>query len=178
MLARVSEPTNNTAPPAMLSEPAPAETRIDLLRHAEISAEIAEGDGPAPAILKRHGLTDQEWTEATRVWMQALADDVQTNGIEAKLAIQYSDRFAEHQQQLKPAEPYTPEMWAELEYELERSDTPEEPLARRQLSAADYMRLVRIYAKRVAEEPEVAMRMDERRAALEGATASSPTEVS
>ena len=134
--------------------------------HARISAEVAEGTHDEAEVLKRHGLSADEWNDATRHWMTALAEDVQRLGADARLAIEYSDSFASHQQSLKAPLDMSPERWAELEYDIERSEAPDVPLSSRQMSLADYMRLVRVFAKRMAEEPAVAVRVARRKAEL------------
>jgi hypothetical protein len=135
--------------------------------HAQISAELAEAEASERDVLARHGLTSDEWTKATQHWMTALAEDVQSHGADARLPLLYSDYFATHQQNLKAPLALSPEQWEELQFDIERSESEEEALARRQMSMADYMRLLRIYAKRIAEEPEIAFRVEQRRAQLE-----------
>lgn len=147
---------------------ASASASISLEKHAQISAEIAEGVAREADVLKSYGITTEEWTEATRYHMTAIAEDAQRHGIDAQLAVKYSDSFSEHQQGLKPALNMTPEQWSELQFDIDRESSTEIPLASRQMSLADYMRLVRIYAKRIAEEPDVALRVERRRAELEG----------
>lgn len=144
----------------------PSASRINLEQHARISADVAEGVEGEAEVLKRHGLTGEEWTEATRIWMTALAEDVQKHGAEAQLPLQYSDYFAQQQQSLRPEVTMTPEQWAELEFDIEREGSMDLPLARRQMSLADYMRIMRTYAKRITEEPAVAVRVERHRAAL------------
>ncbi|HMA94025.1 MAG TPA: hypothetical protein VKP30_15140, partial [Polyangiaceae bacterium] len=164
----MTDSTRNPEPEAGVSEPAPLpQASLTLEEHARISAEIAEGDLSEAELLKRHGVSQQQWNDATLQLMTALAEDAQKNGAEATLALLYSEQFGAHQQSLKPSPDMTPEQWEELQFDIERSDGPDIPLAQRHMSMADYLRLVRVFAKRITEEPEVALRVQRRRAELE-----------
>lgn len=143
------------------------EPEIGLEDHARISAEIAEGDETEAEVLKRHGISSKQWTDATTRVMTELADDAQIHGAEARLAVRYSEAFAARQQALKPAPELSPEQWAELQFDIEREGSTDAPLANRRMSLADYIRLVRVYAKRMVEEPEVAVRVQRRQAELQ-----------
>src|SRR5512145_1338293 len=164
----VTDITRNPDAGAVSSEPdVQVAPKPSLEDHAKISAEIAEGQETEAEVLKRYALTSEQWNDVTLEVMTAIADDVQKNGVEATLAIQYSDVFAAHQQSLKPASAMTPEQWAELQFDIEREGSPERPLLTRQMSLADYMRVMRVFAKRIAEEPEIAMRVERRTEELE-----------
>jgi len=164
----VTDSTRNPEPEAGVSAPnPPPQSALTLEEHARISAEIAEGEVSEAEVLKRRGLSQQQWNDATLQFMTALAEDAQKNGAEATLALIYSEQFGAHQQSLKPSPDMTPEQWEELQFDIERSDGPDIPLAQRQMSMADYLRLVRVFAKRMTEEPEVALRVQRRRAQLE-----------
>lgn len=143
------------------------EPEIGLEDHARISAEVAEGCETEANVLKRHGITSKQWTDATTRLMTELAEDAQFHGAEARLAVQYSEAFAARQQALKSAPDLAPEQWAELQSDIEREGSTDGPLANRQMSLADYIRLVRVYAKRMVEEPEVALRVQRRQAELQ-----------
>lgn len=164
----MTDSTRNPEPEAGVSAPnPPPPSALTLEEHARISAEIAEGDASEAEVLKRHGLSQQQWNDATLQLMTALAEDAQKNGVEATLALLYSEQFGAHQQSLKPSTDMTPEQWEELQFDIERTDGPDTPLAQRHMSMADYLRLVRVFAKRITEEPEVALRVQRRRAELE-----------
>ncbi len=147
------------------------EPRIGFEEHARISAEIAEGDEPQNQILERHQISEADWLAATNVHMSRLAQDTLEKGAEATLAIRYSEIFSEHQRKLKPVADYSPEQWAELAYDIEREGSPERPLSARQLSLADYFRLLDSFTRRIVAEPAVAVRVERRMRELSQAPA-------
>jgi hypothetical protein len=126
--------------------------RVTLVDHARISAELAEGTRPQAEVLEQHGLTEEQWTEATSFWMLRLAEDVKERATLATLPLQYSDAFAQAQAELAPVKPMTPEEWATLTVEIQRAG-PTQPLAARNLSSADYTRLARHFAQTLATDP-------------------------
>jgi hypothetical protein len=120
---------------------------IDLIAHATISAEIAEGDRPLADILRERGLTDEQWTEATLFWTQRMAEDAR--GGEPRVALAFSDAFARAQDARRPLVQMSVEEWAALVTAAEQSGVAV-AVAARGLRMADYFRLVRHWAKALA----------------------------
>jgi hypothetical protein len=128
------------------------EPKLSLAEHASLSARLAEGTRTQAEILSEQGLSEDEWNEATRVWMMRLARDTELHGAGATLAIIYSDAFAKTQAQLKAVSSMAPEEWATLSVEIQQRGLAQ-PLARRNLSNADYIRLVRHFASLLSTNP-------------------------
>ncbi len=74
---------------------------ITLFDHAQIAAEIAEGDRTLETILEAHGLTQAQWNESTTFWMTRIGDDVRQHAAEARVPIVYSDAFSKAQDAIK-----------------------------------------------------------------------------
>jgi hypothetical protein len=142
---------------------------ITLFDHAQIAAELAEGDRPVRAVLDAHELTESQWNESTLYWMQRMGDDVQVNGERAMIAVVYSDAFSKAQDASKPLPPMDVEQYADLVAAIQTEGDPHRPLAVRSLSNADYLRLSRHFAKAMAADPALSQRYFERLQAL-GAT--------
>ncbi|WP_437641876.1 hypothetical protein [Sorangium sp. So ce854] len=127
---------------------------ITLFDHAELSAQIAEGDRPLPAILEARGLTEAQWNESTMYWMKRIGDDVLEHGKDARVPHVYSDAFSKAQDALKPAPSMDAASYAKLVVDIQVAGSPDEPLAVRGLSTADYLRLSRRWARVLSSEPE------------------------
>lgn len=119
---------------------------ITLFDHAQIAAEIAEGDQPITDVLSARGLSEEQWNESTVHWMQRMADDVLAHGENARIPIVYSDAFGSAQGALRPVAAMSPEAWAKLTVDIQRAGSTAAPLAARGLSQADYLRLARHFA--------------------------------
>jgi hypothetical protein len=140
-------------------EPPPADSHgLELGDHARISAELAEGDRPTAEVLAAYDLDEQRWTEATRFWMDRVAADALALGVEATLAIEYSEAFAAAQDALKAPPEMTPEDYAELVVAIQRRGSPKQPLGDRRLSLADYSRLSRRFAALFCSDPRAQRR--------------------
>ena|ERR1700733_13922693 len=129
---------------------------VTLSDHAQISAEIAEADRPAAAILDARKLTDAQWIECTRYWMGRMSDDVRDNGENARIPHRYSDAFAQAQDARKPQPPSDAAWYAKLVVDIQRAGGPAQPLAARGLSTADYLRLSRHWARVLSSDSEAA----------------------
>lgn len=126
---------------------------ITLFDHAQISAEVAEGDRSCDAVLEAHDLTAAQWNESTVHWMKRMGDDVLEHGQEARIPHVYSDAFAAAQDAIRPVPPMDAVAYAQLVVEVQRSGGPAEPLAARSLSTADYLRLSRHWARVLSSDP-------------------------
>src|SRR5262249_5455558 len=120
---------------------------ITLFDHAQIAAEIAEGDRPAAVVLAAHELTEAQWNESTMYWMTGLGDDVREYGQDARIPHVYSDAFAKAQDAIKPVPPMDAVAYAKLMVDVQIAGGPADPLAARGLSTADYLRLSRHWAR-------------------------------
>lgn len=143
-------PIDGAQPAAPANEPPHG---ITLEAHAEIAAAIAEGTRKYADVLESVRLTETQWNESTAYWMPKLAEDAQQNGVQARLAIVYSDAFSKAQDAMAPVPEMSPEDWATLTVEVQVEGGPGQPLARRNLSLADYLRLARHFAKRLSRDP-------------------------
>lgn len=120
---------------------------LSLDELAAISAAIAEGDRPLLEVLAAHRVTEQEWQDVTSAWSYRLAED------EAAADV-YAVAFVRAQDQLKPIPAMAPEAWAILVAEL--ASEGRSALARRGLSAADYLRLQRHWARALGADRALA----------------------
>lgn len=142
---------------------------VTLFDHAQISAELAEGDRPLARVLDAHRLTEAQWNEATLYWMKRMGDDVLSHGENARIPLVYSDAFSKAQDALKPLPPMDVDGYAALVAAIQAAGSPAQPLAVRSLSTADYLRLSRHFAKVMATDPAEASRFFERLQALQPA---------
>ena len=140
---------------------------VTLFDHAQISAELAEGDRPLATILEAHQLTEAQWNEATLYWMQRMGDDVMDHQERARIPIVYSDAFSKAQDALKPVPEMDVDGYAALVAAVQAAGSPAPPLAARALSTADYLRLSRHFAKLMASDPAQAKRFFESLQALQ-----------
>ncbi len=143
------------APTAELTQ-AGAPHGVALFDHAQISAEIAEGDVPAARVLERHNLTEAQWNESTAYWMGRIGDDVRERGAEARVPLVYSDAFSQAQDKLKAVPPLDAPAYAKLVVDVQEAGGPAEPLRVRALSTADFLRLSRHWARVLSTDPEQA----------------------
>lgn len=126
---------------------------VTLFDHAEISAALAEGDHTEAEILEARGLSAATWQEASLFWMQRMGDDVRDHAEKARMPLVYSDAFSAAQDGLKPLPPMDAEGYAALTADVLRAGGPAEPLARRGLSQADFLRLGRHFARVLSTDP-------------------------
>lgn len=122
---------------------------IDLLRYATISADLAEGDRTMSEVLEAHGISQEAWDAASKRWTTAMAEGAR---VSPELAIAFSDAFAAAQDAKKALPPYDVLGWATLVNDVEEIGLAR-ALAKRQISKADYFRLVRHWAKAIATDP-------------------------
>lgn len=127
-----------------------------LEEHATLSAWLAEGT-PLAELLAQRSVTEELWNAATLAWTEAMAVDVRTHGTDARLPILYSEAFAAAQSSIRPVPELTPDDWARLQHRLETGNR-EEVLAESGLRLADYVRLVRVWTRRLAEDPAASAR--------------------
>ncbi len=146
----MEESTTTTAVPPRLDEV----HGLTLKAHAEIAAELAEGTVPPVDVLAKHELDEAKWNEATTQWMKYLAADVQARGAEARAPLVYSDAFAQAQGRLAEPPQISAEDYATLVAEIMAAGDPAGPLARRGWSNADYIRLSRSMATKLASDEE------------------------
>ncbi len=134
---------------------------IDLATYAKISADLAEGDVPYRDILTLYGIDDAAWNAATLDWNRKLAETSSEEG-DANLAVRFSDLFSAAQDAKKPIAPLDVNGWADLVTDVESIGLPR-ALGRRQLSHADYFRLVRHWAKAISHDPATSRAYSARR---------------
>ena len=146
-----SEPSPADAPPA-------APGGLSLERFAALSAALAEGDRPLPALLAAHDLDEAVWQAATAHYTRLLAADAMDG--DGAVSDRYAAAFARAQDALRPVPDLTPEAWAELCVAM-AGPRGAEALAERGLSAADHLRLTRAWAARLGRERETARRYHE-----------------
>ncbi len=141
------------------TKPAPetfAPHGITLFDHAQIAAEIAEGDRSQAEVLAARRLTEDQWNESTIFWMTRMGDDALQNGRDARIAVVYSEAFGRAQDERKPLPPMDAAEYARLVVEIQREEGPAKPLSRRGISQADYLRLSRHFARVLSTDPEQA----------------------
>ncbi len=127
---------------------------ITLFDHAQIAAEIAEGDRPTSTVLEAHRLTETQWNESTMHWMTRMGDDAREHGENARVAVVYSDAFGAAQGTLKPLPPTDAASWAKLTVDIQIAGDPAQPLAVRGISTADYLRLARHWARVLSSDAD------------------------
>ena len=163
--------SQNAAPPARDEDDANAAARgaphgVTLFDHAQIAAEVAEGDKPLATVLEAHNLSEAAWNEATLYWMTRMGDDVMDHAEKARIPLVYSDAFAKAQDALKPLPPMDIEGYATLVAAIQHAGSPAQPLAARNLATADYLRLSRHFAKAMAADALMSQRFFETLEAL------------
>lgn len=127
---------------------------IDLEAYAKISADIAEGDVSYQDILKLHQISDKAWNDATLYWNRTMAESAALASDPAEsLPVRFSELFAAAQDAKKPLAPLDAVGWADLVTDVENIGLAR-ALAKRQLSSADYFRLVRHWAKTLGRDLE------------------------
>jgi hypothetical protein len=126
---------------------------VTLFDHAQIAAQIAEGDRSTAAVLEARGLTEAQWNESSIYWMTRMGEDVREHGKDARIPHVYSDAFGEAQDALKPAPPMDAASYAKLVVDIQIAGAPAQPLAARGLSMADYLRLSRYWARILSTDP-------------------------
>ncbi len=129
---------------------------ITLFDHAQIAAEIAEGDRPLAEVLAAHRITEAQWNESTLYWMARIGDDARDNGQDARIPHVYSDAFARAQDAQRPLVAADAASYAKLVVDIQIAGGPAEPLAARGMSTADYLRLSRHWARVISSSPEEA----------------------
>jgi hypothetical protein len=127
---------------------------ITLVDHAQIAAEIAEGDRLRADVLRARDLTEAQWNESTVHWMTRMGDDVRERGQDAQIPHVYSDAFGKAQDAVRPVPPMDVAAYAKLVVDVQIAGGPAEPLAARGLSTADYLRLSRHWARVLSSDPE------------------------
>lgn len=117
---------------------------IDLAMFAAVSADLAEGDRPFSEVLAAKNLTDAQWMEATVFWGQRMGEH----------AIAFSEAFAQAQDAKRPLAPLSVSEWFELGRAIDSLGLPK-ALAHHALGLADYSRLIRHWAKKIATDSSV-----------------------
>ena len=139
---------------------------VRLFDHAQLAAEVAEGDKPDAKLLEAHNLSEAAWNEATVYWMTRMGDDVMDHAEKARIPLVYSDAFSKAQDALKPLPAMDVDGYATLVAAIQHTGSPAQPLAARNLSTADYLPLSRHFAKAMAADAMRAQRLFESLQAL------------
>jgi hypothetical protein len=139
----------------MADESAPGHG-ISLATFASISAALAEGDRPRADVLQAFDLDEARWVDASTDWQRRLIFEAMASD-STELSLEYSARFAEAQDKLKPLLPLSPEDWARLVHDVSSSGLAP-ALQKRALSEADFARLSRAWTKQLAENRELSSR--------------------
>lgn len=147
---------------------------ITLFDHAELSAEIAEGDRSTAEVLAARDLTEPQWNESTIHWMTRMGDDAREHGQHARVAQVYSEAFSKAQDARKLVPPMDAAAYAKLVVDIQLAGGTTRPLAVRGLSSADYLRLSRHWARELSTNPEQSRLFFETYQALQPATESEP----
>ncbi|MBX3231365.1 MAG: hypothetical protein KIT84_10505 [Labilithrix sp.] len=117
---------------------------IDLTAYAAVSADLAEGDRTFSEVLAARDLTDAQWMDATLYWGQRMGEH----------AIAFSDAFAQAQDAKRPLVSLSVAEWFALERAIDTRGLPK-ALRERSLGLADYSRLIRHWAKKIATDSNV-----------------------
>lgn len=165
----VVAPSSNAvvAPPALPSPPEPFPSRSDdadamgLERCAAIAAELAERRAPRPEVLKAHGLTEARWAEADRRWRDAIDEEEKRGGHALRDAYDaaHIGAWESLRGSLQPAD------YARLVFADERGDLAS-ALDAIGVRRTVWLRLKRLWARRIAEDPSLAVRVKNALAAL------------
>jgi hypothetical protein len=126
---------------------------VTLFDHAQIAAEIAEGDRAIADVLQAHKLTEAQWNESTIFWMTRMGEDVREHGETARVPHIYSDAFSRAQDALKRPPAMDGASYAKLVVDIQVDGGPAQPLAVRGFSLADYLRLSRRMAQVLSSDP-------------------------
>jgi hypothetical protein len=130
---------------------------------------MAEGDRSLADVLRANALTEEQWSDATRYWSARMADDARESAelsVPPRVVLDFSEAFAKAQDALRPLPVLDPRGWAALKRDVDERG-PGKALADRQLRLADYSRLVRYWAKRIANDPVARAAVDDEMDAFE-----------
>jgi hypothetical protein len=135
---------------------------------AAIAAQLSEGRAPRAEVLGAHGLTEARWMDVERRWTEVLAAEAKRG----ELALQdaYDEAYVAAWQALRG--PFEAEGYARLTVAAERGELAP-ALKALSVRRTTWMRLRRIFARRVATEPALAARVrdalaEQRRAGVTG----------
>jgi hypothetical protein len=130
---------------------------VDLVGYAALAARLAEQREPRGAVLQVAGLDEPAWMEIERTWMMRIGLSALQG--DTSLLREYDEAYLAAQGSLGPAEPTrTLEEYAAIVARIERGEPPPQVFAAAGLSLADFARLQRAWAPRIAQDP--AMRDD------------------
>jgi hypothetical protein len=127
---------------------------VDLRRYAYLSALLAEKKAPRDKTLADAGLADDQWNGIEQTWMlrigvAALQGDV-------SMAREYGDLYTEAQDAYGPKEPTrSMEEYAAVMARIESGEPAPRVIAANGLSLADWARLHRAWAARIAADGEL-----------------------
>ena len=153
-----SPPPSPPPPLPLRSEDADA---LGLERCAAIAAELGERRAPRPEVLKAHGLSEARWIEADRRWHDAIDEEEKRGGHALRDAYDaaHIGAWESFRGSLQPAD------YARLVLADERGDlaTALDAIGARRTV---WLRLKRLWARRIAEDPSLAVRVKNALAAL------------
>ena len=127
----------------------------DFETYAQISAELARGEGDAGEVLARHGLSEAHWvalSERCEAALDAVDEDTDASALE-----QFSAAFARAQSALSGG-PASFEEWLGVLAGLHRGETLAVALEKAKLPFDRYLTTQAHWAGRVAKEPELLAR--------------------
>jgi hypothetical protein len=170
-----AQPGQGPAVPAALPEapasPPVTDDPISIAKFAAITAELGELRLPRCEVLGAHGLSDARWVEAEKRWSGALAEEAKRG--QRALLEAHDDAFVKAWQAIRG--PFDVVDYARLTVATERGELTavlDAMAIRRTL----WMRLKRIYSRRIAADPAFAARVKQALAdARRGGAAADPS---
>src|SRR5262249_7669467 len=140
------------APRPGTSRPVGPVLRKDLTiqRYAEIAAGLARGGADRAAGLRAHLLTEPAWALVHQHWTKAMAVETHHGGY--ALASAFDEAYVAAQERLR--RPIDVAAYARLQVGVERGEVGQ-VLAELELELSDLVRLQSVWAKRLADSPEL-----------------------
>jgi len=158
-------PPAGAAAPASATPPArpfpkPDGVRMDLIDHAALAAALAESGAERDAILSAHGISEADWSEDEKQWKEIRRSALRGD---SDLIAAFDSAYVTAWESIRG--PFSIPEYACLSLAAERGDLPA-MLATLKLTRATWRRVVRVWARRMAEDPAFAMAVRNAESAL------------
>jgi hypothetical protein len=133
---------------------------VDVATYARVMAELADAGDRRGEVLARHGLDEDAWEAADDAWQATLSAALDDDGDGPSQVL--SDYAAAYERaQIELAVPMRLETFATVTRLLAAAQDLPRALAQANVTLAAYLRACGHYARRMAEDPELARRFED-----------------